>query len=399
MTTASTPSINRAEGPTLYSLASFRASIADNVRDTLRCQYQDESHFQRILDVMKLPPGQTVLRMTQPADNNDNDGRSQIHIEHLQEKIRRWLGEQRANKMIQSHVRLHPILNDVITIDLQEVNVENDDNDESSDRRNHSLYTKTIPDPERYPVVFPEASQRNDWPRTHRVVLVDRFCGEAALRGADIFVRGILAADSGIRPDESVAVYVHVQRGEKLSRGLDVSKYTGECIFLGLGRSVCSRANYFSQSHGRGVRLSALPFERAGPVLPPLDSWLSDNSLFAQNLPSVVVGHVLAPQRGDAIYDMCGAPGGKTSHIARLANFQATIVMSDKSRRKVITAKAMFRDLGCGSCVVPLHMDGTASVDEQADPPYKSVQQVRACATTTLKGMYSLYTCSHFIFS
>lgn len=31
--------------------------------------------------------------------------------------------------------------------------------------------------------------------------------------------------------------------------------------------------------------------------------------LFLQNLPSVVVGHVLNPQPGEVILDMCAAPG------------------------------------------------------------------------------------------
>lgn len=31
--------------------------------------------------------------------------------------------------------------------------------------------------------------------------------------------------------------------------------------------------------------------------------------LFLQNLPSVVVGHVLDPQPGEIVLDMCAAPG------------------------------------------------------------------------------------------
>lgn len=41
-----------------------------------------------------------------------------------------------------------------------------------------------------------------------------------------------------------------------------------------------------------------------------------------QNLPSVVVGHVLAPRPGERILDMCAAPGGKTCHIAALMRDQ-----------------------------------------------------------------------------
>lgn len=41
-----------------------------------------------------------------------------------------------------------------------------------------------------------------------------------------------------------------------------------------------------------------------------------------QNLPSVVVGHVLGPRPGERILDMCAAPGGKTTHIAALMSNQ-----------------------------------------------------------------------------
>lgn len=41
-----------------------------------------------------------------------------------------------------------------------------------------------------------------------------------------------------------------------------------------------------------------------------------------QNLPSVVVGHVLGPRPGERILDMCAAPGGKTCHIAGLMGDQ-----------------------------------------------------------------------------
>ena len=44
-----------------------------------------------------------------------------------------------------------------------------------------------------------------------------------------------------------------------------------------------------------------------GGVLPHL--------LFLQNLPSVVVGHVLDPQPGEVILDMCAAPGKIDNHF------------------------------------------------------------------------------------
>ncbi|KAL7557154.1 hypothetical protein ACA910_002434 [Epithemia clementina (nom. ined.)] len=195
---------------------------------------------------------------------------------------------------------------------------------------------------------------------THRSVVVDRLCGEAVLRGADIFVRGILVADAGIRSGEALAVYAHVGK-ESISRGMVLPLYSGHCVFLGMGTSCCDRAFFFSQSTGTGILMSALPWERAGPVLPPLNTMMEEG-LYAQNLPSVLVGRILDPKPGDIIYDMCGAPGGKTSHLALLTNGQATIVTSDKSRSKVIAARSLFDKLGCSNSIYPLHIDATKCV-------------------------------------
>ena len=50
---------------------------------------------------------------------------------------------------------------------------------------------------------------------------------------------------------------------------------------------------------------------------PALGDVLPDR-MFLQNLPSCVAAHVLAPERGHAVLDMCASPGGKTTHVAAL---------------------------------------------------------------------------------
>ena len=52
-------------------------------------------------------------------------------------------------------------------------------------------------------------------------------------------------------------------------------------------------------------------------VAPSL-SGILPSLVFPQNLPSIVCSHVLSPQSGEHILDMCAAPGGKTTHIATL---------------------------------------------------------------------------------
>jgi hypothetical protein len=93
---------------------------------------------------------------------------------------------------------------------------------------------------------------------THRVVLVDHFCGEAVLRGSDIFVRGVLAADMNIKSGDMVAIYTDVpnnnnnnnnnaKKKNKILRGMTVERYDGTCIFLGLGEAKCNRNEMFKK--------------------------------------------------------------------------------------------------------------------------------------------------------
>jgi hypothetical protein len=220
--------------------------------------------------------------------------------------------------------------------------------------------------------------QKKGWPMSHRAVLCDRLCGEAVLRGSDIFVRGILAADPGIQAGEKIAVYADIpvpSNGilpKKIARGILLEKYSGNCVFLGLGTMKCSRCEIFNQSTGIAVSMSLEPSERVGPLLPPLSGVLSDKMML-QNLPSILVAHALNPQPGDFILDMCAAPGGKTAHLASLVDNQATIVACDRSRKKMIAAKEMFERLGA-FCVTPLALDSTRCVEPHG---VNSVAEVR----------------------
>ena len=54
-------------------------------------------------------------------------------------------------------------------------------------------------------------------------------------------------------------------------------------------------------------------------------------AVFLQNLPSLVVGHVLAPKPGDVVLDACAAPGGKTCHVASLMDGKGVLVACDMS--------------------------------------------------------------------
>ncbi|WP_305767701.1 16S rRNA (cytosine(967)-C(5))-methyltransferase RsmB [Candidatus Epulonipiscium viviparus] len=74
-----------------------------------------------------------------------------------------------------------------------------------------------------------------------------------------------------------------------------------------------------------------------------------------------IVAHVVAPQDGELILDMCSAPGGKATHIAQIAD--VNIVSADIYEHKVELIKKNSARLGIG-CIDAVCLDATVFVDE-----------------------------------
>ncbi|XP_075745934.1 tRNA (cytosine(72)-C(5))-methyltransferase NSUN6 isoform X2 [Rhipicephalus microplus] len=159
-------------------------------------------------------------------------------------------------------------------------------------------------------------------------VVVRRDCAEAVLRGAHVYIPGVMAAPKGLLAGQEVAVYGDLD-GQCL-RGR-TRPYRGRRVFIGNGTALVSRADIFVNqvSEGCAVRMTK-PLSGC----PPLGGW-EPSQLFLQNLPSVLCGHILGPEPGDTVLDMCAAPGGKTTHIATLMNDTGLVVALDKSANRV----------------------------------------------------------------
>lgn len=65
-----------------------------------------------------------------------------------------------------------------------------------------------------------------------------------------------------------------------------------------------------------------------------------------QDESSMLVSHVLAPKTGEFIIDACGAPGGKSTHIAALMNNQGRIVSTDLYEHKLALTNQNAERLG-----------------------------------------------------
>ncbi|XP_019789091.2 tRNA (cytosine(72)-C(5))-methyltransferase NSUN6 isoform X3 [Tursiops truncatus] len=199
-------------------------------------------------------------------------------------------------------------------------------------------------------------------------VIVGAQCGNAVLRGAHVYVPGIVSASKFMKGGDVVSVYSDIKG--KCKKG--AKEFDGTKIFLGNGISELSRKEIFSrfpELKGIGVRMTDPVY-----LSPSFDNVLP-SYLFLQNLPSAVVSHVLDPQPGEKILDLCAAPGGKTTHIAALMRDQGEVIALDKISNKVEKIKQNALLLGLNS-IRAFCFDGTKALkldmvkDTDGEPPF-----------------------------
>lgn len=303
------------DGPFLLSLSDFEVSIPSEIRKYLEAQYlpkyngdpnKASKHVGRILERMKIPPATTTCRL-----NHNNANKSE-----LIEKINQVLKLQTYNVKDEVKQIFRVVPNDSFD-DVVDV-VANDEI-----KSTETLYKSSMP-----PASNGEKSTRKKWPN-QKVIICDTFCGEAVLRGADVFVKGVLCADKGIHKGDIVAVYANIISNNNLKqnsssggsksipRGMDAENYTGTCVFLGMGEMMCSRSEIFGQESGLAIEMMNGLISNHGEIttakacmpLPPLNSPILSGKMVMQNLPSILVGAALDANPNQVIADLCSAPG------------------------------------------------------------------------------------------
>lgn len=213
-------------------------------------------------------------------------------------------------------------------------------------------------------------------------VLVSRKCAEAVLRGAQVYVPGVLACSAHVEQGDLVAVSVAVEqpgtdggwstnitRGTVL-QGLQTDPYYFERngLYIGQGNTMLSRAGIFRVSQGVAVDMSNRVFQ-----LPSFNDLL-EGEIFLQNLPSIVAAHVLDPQQGERILDMCAAPGGKTTAIAILMKDKGQVVAVDRSHNKVHDIQKRAAEMGL-NCIISYKLDALKAI-RRIDPDDSATSQI-----------------------
>uniref|UniRef100_A0A8D2IM91 NOP2/Sun RNA methyltransferase 6 n=1 Tax=Varanus komodoensis TaxID=61221 RepID=A0A8D2IM91_VARKO len=217
-------------------------------------------------------------------------------------------------------------------------------------------------------LLIPVIGPRKDLQKVTNQVIVGAQCGNAVLRGAHVYVPGIISASKFMKAGDVVSVYSDIEG--KCKRG--AKEFLGTKVFIGNGISELSRNDIFNSNSplkGMGIKMTEPIY-----LSPSFDNMLS-SYLFLQNLPSAVVSYVLNPQPGQRILDMCAAPGGKTTHLATLMGDEGEVIAMDKIADKVkkIQQNAALLKL---NCIKAFCYDGTKALADseretgQEGPPF-----------------------------
>lgn len=200
-------------------------------------------------------------------------------------------------------------------------------------------------------------------------VIVSRKCAEAVLRGAQVYVPGVMACSAHVESGDVVAVSVAVEQPSTdggwatgitrgtIVQGLQTDPYYSERsgLYIGQGKTMLSRSGIFRVPQGVAVDMSNRVFK-----LPSFHDVL-EGEIFLQNLPSIVAAHALDPKKGERILDMCAAPGGKTTAIAILMKDEGEIIAADRSHNKVLDIQKLAGEMGL-SCITTYKLDALKSV-------------------------------------
>lgn len=159
-------------------------------------------------------------------------------------------------------------------------------------------------------------------------VVVDVECGQAVLRGANVFIPGVISMENLVRKNEKVAVYADIYG--KCKKG-SIMKFDGPRIFLGTGISQVDRSEIFQLSarkNGVAIEMQHVKYSH------PSFAGCMEDTVFLQNLPSILTGKILSPKPGMKVLDMCSSPGGKTTHLAQIMGNSGIVIALDKNNRK-----------------------------------------------------------------
>src|SRR6185369_3007739 len=185
------------------------------------------------------------------------------------------------------------------------------------------------PDPDREPAAFLAARH------SHPLWVVEKWLGQLGYAEA----AEVAAAMSSPPPFTIRANRLKIDR-EALIKRLQAEGVTAApCLYAPDGLTITS-----------SVSLSSLkPF--------------SEGLFAVQDEASQLSASLLSPEPGDAILDLCAAPGGKAAYLAELTGDRCTLVACDRNPRKLALIREVIERLGIQSITTTL-LDATKPLEK-----------------------------------
>ena len=157
----------------ILSLGELRIHLSEGVRGHLSAQCGD-ARLDEILQRMTQSPADTCCRVNLLRSS----------VEDVMESLREHVSSGSRGCGGRFSVKRHDVFKDLVMVRAE---------GETSGSRSaaDSWYHRRCPPNPLGKDIFPGWLKRSElgWPVSHRAVVVDRFCGEAILRGADVFVK------------------------------------------------------------------------------------------------------------------------------------------------------------------------------------------------------------------
>ncbi|XP_015110210.1 putative methyltransferase NSUN6 [Diachasma alloeum] len=190
--------------------------------------------------------------------------------------------------------------------------------------------------------------------------IVDAVCGSAVLRGAHVFAPGVMGLSSGSKIGDLVSVFADASGACK--KGLS-KQFLEEKKFLGNGILLQNRHSIFLDG-GSGTGIAIRMTQTMSDVPQLVEEDIPRGSALLQNFPSIICSRILDPRPGDAVLDLCAAPGNKTTHLSSLMKDTGTLIALEKVKSKIERLQNHCRDFNCRNVRV-FCVDSTKSVDSQ----------------------------------
>lgn len=205
-----------------------------------------------------------------------------------------------------------------------------------------------------------------------REIVVGMLAGQAMLKGAELYVPGILALTKNLVPGDLVAVSIGVPVDpEKKLYGitrqsqlqpyvpLDDERFPGRReLFIGVGEVLLERRDISNPTAGMAMVMREKLYD-----LPSLPNDFMDGLIMNQAFPSLLAACVLAPTPGSTVLDMCASPGGKTTAMAQLMENRGKIYAVDRGNKKVRKIEEFANTMGI-DIIVPIKGDACELVNE-----------------------------------